>query len=473
MLDPVLLRSQLADTAARLKARGFDLPVSEIEKLEAERKKLATETQELQNLRNTRSKAIGQAKAKGEDVSAIMAEVAGIGERLKANEAALAEVQSKLADIALRIPNLPHESVPVGKDEHENVEVSRWGEPRKFDFAVKDHVELGGRHGWLDGEAGAKLSGARFTVLRGELARLHRALAQFMLDLHTREHGYTECNVPLLVNPETMQGTGQLPKFEEDLFVTMKPLVIDPSDFFEMGPLRITPEAFKFFQNPEGSPTETVADAGEYVNRIGMSYRDRYLIPTAEVSLTNLVRDSIVEAEALPMRVTAHTPCFRAEAGSYGKDVKGMIRQHQFEKVELVQIVEPAKSYDALEQLTGHAERVLQLLELPYRKMQLCTGDMGFAAAKTYDLEVWLPSQNTYREISSCSNCTDFQARRMQARWRNPATGKPELVHTLNGSGLAVGRTLIAVMENYQNADGSITVPEVLQRYMSDAVRIA
>jgi len=425
MLDPVLLRAQLADTATRLKARGFELDTAAIEALESERKKLATQTQELQNLRNTRSKAIGQAKAKGEDVSAIMAEVAGIGDRLKANEAALAEVQGRLSDIALRIPNLPHESVPVGKDERDNVEVSRWGEPRAFDFAVKDHVELGARHGWLDGEAGAKLSGARFTVLRGELARLHRALAQFMLDLHTREHGYTECNVPLLVNPETMQGTSQLPKFEEDLFST--------------------------------SVGET----------------KRYLIPTAEVSLTNLVRDSIVEADALPMRLTAHTPCFRAEAGSYGKDVKGMIRQHQFEKVELVQVVEPSKSYDALEELTGHTERVLQLLGLPYRKMALCTGDMGFAAAKTYDLEVWLPSQNTYREISSCSNCTDFQARRMQARWRNPATGKPELVHTLNGSGLAVGRTLIAVMENCQNADGSITVPEVLQRYMSDAVRIA
>ncbi len=425
MLDPTLLRHQLAEAATRLKTRGFDLPVAEIEALEGERKKLATETQELQNLRNTRSKAIGQAKAKGEDVSAIMAEVAGIGDKLKANETALAEVQAKLSDIALRVPNLPHESVPAGKDEHHNVEVLRWGEPRKFDFAVKDHVELGARHGWLDGEAGAKLSGARFTVLRGELARLHRALSAFMLDLHTREHGYTECNVPLLVNPETMQGTGQLPKFEEDLFST------------------------------------TVGETR------------RYLIPTAEVSLTNLVRESIVEADALPMRLTAHTPCFRAEAGSYGKDVKGMIRQHQFEKVELVQIVEPSKSYEALEELTGHAERVLQLLELPYRKVQLCTGDMGFAAAKTYDLEVWLPSQNTYREISSCSNCTDFQARRMQARWRNPATGKPELVHTLNGSGLAVGRTLIAVMENYQNADGSITVPEALQRYMSDAVRIA
>ncbi|HJU08314.1 MAG TPA: serine--tRNA ligase, partial [Rhodanobacteraceae bacterium] len=325
----------------------------------------------------------------------------------------------------LRIPNLPHESTPVGKEESENVEMARWGTPRAFDFPAKDHVELGVRHGWLDGEAGAKLSGARFTVLRGQLAHLHRALAQFMLDLHTHEHGYTECNVPLLVNHDTMQGTGQLPKFEEDLFST------------------------------------AVGDTR------------RYLIPTAEVSLTNLVRDSIVEAEALPMRLTAHTPCFRAEAGSYGKDVKGMIRQHQFEKVELVQVVEPSKSYEALEELTGHAERVLRRLELRYRKMQLCTGDMGFAAAKTYDLEVWLPSQNTYREISSCSNCTDFQARRMQARWRNPATGKPELVHTLNGSGLAVGRTLIAVMENYQNADGSIGVPEALQRYMSDAVRIA
>jgi seryl-tRNA synthetase len=425
MLDPVLLRAQLADTAARLKTRGFDLDTVAVESLEAERKRLATETQELQALRNTRSRAIGQAKAKGEDTAPIMAEVAGIGDKLKANETTLAGIQAKISTIALGIPNLPSDSTPVGKDETENVEVSRWGAPRAFDFAVKDHVELGARHGWLDGEAGAKLSGARFTVLRGQLAHLHRALAQFMLDLHTREHGYTECNVPLLVNPETMQGTGQLPKFEEDLFST---------------------------------------NVGE---------TKRYLVPTAEVPLTNIVRDSIVEADALPIRLTAHTPCFRAEAGSYGKDVRGMIRQHQFEKVELVQVVEPAKSFEALEELTGHAERVLQLLELPYRKMQLCTGDMGFAAAKTYDLEVWLPSQGTYREISSCSNDTDFQARRMQARWRNPATGKPELVHTLNGSGLAVGRCLIAVMENYQNADGSITVPEALQRYMSDAVQIA
>ena len=425
MLDPALLRAHLADTAARLMTRGYELDVASIESLEADRKRLATETQELQAQRNARSKAIGQAKAKGEDVAPIMAEVAGIGDKLKANEAALAEVQQKLSAIALGIPNLPHESTPVGKDETENVEVSRWGTPRAFDFAVKDHVQLGERHGWLDGEAGAKLSGARFTVLRGQLAHLHRALAQFMLDLHTREHGYTECNLPLIVSADSMQGTGQLPKFEEDLFAT------------------------------------AVGDA------------KRYLIPTAEVSLTNLVRDSIVEADDLPMRVTAHTPCFRAEAGSYGKDVKGMIRQHQFEKVELVQIVEPTTSFAALEELTGHAEKVLQRLELPYRKMALCTGDMGFAAAKTYDLEVWLPSQQTYREISSCSNCTDFQARRMQARWRNPATGKPELVHTLNGSGLAVGRCLIAVMENYQNDDGSITVPEVLRPYMGGANRIA
>lgn len=425
MLDPVLLRARLDETAERLKTRGFALDTAALNALEAERKTLQTETQELQSVRNARSKAIGQAKAKGEDVAALMAEVAGLGDRLKANEQRLAEVQVKLAEIALRVPNVPDGSVPVGKDETENAEIARWGTPRAFDFAVRDHVDLGARQGWLDGDAGAKLSGARFTVLRGALARLHRALAQFMLDLHTREHGYLECNVPLLVHPETMQGTGQLPKFEEDLFAT------------QVGETR------------------------------------RYLIPTAEVSLTNLVRESILEADVLPMRLTAHTPCFRAEAGSYGKDVRGMIRQHQFEKVELVQIVRPADSFVALEELVGHAEKVLQLLGLPYRKVLLCTGDMGFAAAKTYDLEVWLPSQNTYREISSCSNCTDFQARRMQARWRNPETGKPELVHTLNGSGLAVGRTLIAVMENYQNVDGSITVPEAVRPYMGGAERIA
>jgi seryl-tRNA synthetase len=426
MLDPALLRSRLADTAARLKeTRGYDLDVAAVEALESERKRLSTETQELQNLRNTRSKAIGQAKAKGEDVAPLMAEVAGIGDKLKANEHALAEVQARLAQIALGIPNLPHESVPLGKDETENAEQLRWGTPRAFDFEVKDHVDLGARHGWLDADAGAKLSGARFTVLRGQLAQLHRALAQYMLNLHTAEHGYLECSVPLIVNAETMQGTGQLPKFEEDLFAT---------------------------------------DVGD---------SKRYLIPTAEVALTNLVADTIVEADALPMRLTAHSMCFRAEAGSYGRDTRGMIRQHQFEKVEMVQIATPEQSHAQLEEMVGHAEKVLQQLGLPYRKVLLCTGDMGFAAAKTYDLEVWLPSQNTYREISSCSNCGDFQARRMQARWRNPATGKPELLHTLNGSGLAVGRTLVAVMENYQNADGSITVPEVLRPYMHGLEKIA
>ncbi len=424
MLDPVLLRTQLADTAARLTTRGYDLDTAAVEALEAERKQLQTRTQELQAERNARSKNIGKAKAAGEDIAPLLAEVAGLGDQLKANEQALAEVQGKLSDLALGMPNLPHDSVPVGKDENDNVEQSRWGEPRTFDFEVKDHVELGERHGWLDGEAGAKLSGARFTVMRGGLARLHRALAQFMIDLHTTEHGYTECNVPVLVNPESMQGTGQLPKFEEDLFAT----------------------------------------------QVGES--KRYLIPTAEVPLTNLVRDTIVEADALPMCMTAHSACFRAEAGSYGKDVRGMIRQHQFEKVELVQITRPDQSYDALEALTGHAETVLRKLGLPYRKMLLCTGDMGFGAAKTYDLEVWLPSQQTYREISSCSNCVDFQARRMQARWRNPETGKPELVHTLNGSGLAIGRCLIAVMENYQQADGSIEVPEALRPYMGGLERL-
>jgi seryl-tRNA synthetase len=426
MLDPALLRGKLAETAERLRAaRNFDLDVVTIERLESERKALSTETQELQNLRNTRSKAIGQAKGKGESVDALMAEVAGIGDKLKANEQALAEVQAKLADIALGIPNLPDESVPIGKDENDNVEILRWGHPRPFDFPVKDHVDLGARHGWLDGEAGAKLSGARFTVLRGQLAHLHRALAQFMLDLHTTRHGYLEHNVPLIVNAAAMEGTSQLPKFEDDLFGTM-------------------------------------------VDEV-----KRYLIPTSEVTLTNLVRESIVDAGELPMRMTAHSMCFRAEAGSYGRDTRGMIRQHQFEKVEMVQIATAETSFAQLEEMVGHAEAVLQALKLPYRKVQLCTGDMGFAAAKTYDLEVWLPSQNTYREISSCSNCTDFQARRMSARWRNPASSKPELVHTLNGSGLAVGRTLVAVMENFQQADGSIEVPEVLRPYMAGIEAIA
>lgn len=418
MLDPALLRGQLDAVATRLReTRGLVLDVTSLQALESERKSLQAETQELQNLRNTRSKAIGIAKGKGEDTAALMAEVAAIADKLKSNEQRLAETQARLLDIQLGLPNLPHESVPLGKDESANVEISRWGTPREFDFAVKDHVELGERNGWLDGDAGAKLSGARFTVLRGGLARLHRALAQFMLDLHTNEHGYLECNVPLLVNAEAMQGTGQLPKFEEDLFST----------------------------------------AGEI---------KRYLIPTAEVSLTNLVANEIVDADKLPMKLTAHSACFRAEAGSHGRDTRGIIRQHQFEKVELVQISKPAESDAAHEAMTNHAERVLQSLELPYRKLLLCTGDMGFSAAKTYDLEVWLPAQNAYREISSCSNCGDFQARRMQARWRNPETGKPELVHTLNGSGVAIGRALVAVMENYQQADGSIRIPKVLQSYM-------
>jgi seryl-tRNA synthetase len=426
MLDPSLLRSHLAETAARLaETRGYTLDVAAVELLESSRKQLAMETQELQNLRNTRSKAIGQAKAKGEDVAPLMAEVAGIGDKLKANEQALADTQAKLADISLGIPNIPHGSVPVGKDESDNVEVSRWGNPRGFDFAVKDHVELGERHGWLDGDAGAKLSGARFTVLRGQLARLHRAIGQFMLDLHTGEHGYLECNVPVLVNSDSMYATTQLPKFEEDLFAT------------QVGDSR------------------------------------RYLIPTAEVSLTNLVRDTIQDADALPLRFTAHSLCFRAEAGSYGRDTRGMIRQHQFEKVEMVQVARAEDSYAQLDEMVGHAEKVLQKLDLPYRKLLLCTGDMGFQSSKTYDLEVWLPSQQAYREISSCSNCEDFQARRLQARVRNVETGKPELVHTLNGSGLAIGRTLIAVMENNQNPDGSINVPEVLRPYMAGLDRIA
>ncbi|MDZ4812699.1 MAG: serine--tRNA ligase [Pseudomonadota bacterium] len=426
MLDPNLLRNQLAQTAERLRTlRGFDLPMVELEALETERKQIQTRTQDLQNLRNTRSKAIGVAKAKGEDSAALMAEVAGIADELKAGETRLEVIKSAIADISLRIPNLPHESVPLGSDESGNVEIHRWGTPRSFDFAVRDHVDLGAHKGWLDGETAAKLSGARFTVLRGEMARLHRALAQFMLDLHTGEHAYLEVNVPLLVNADSMQGTGQLPKFEDDLFST------------QVGEVK------------------------------------RYLIPTSEVPLTNIVRDEMVEDAALPMRMTAHSMCFRAEAGSHGRDTRGMIRQHQFEKVELVSIARPQDSDDEHERMTRAAEVVLERLGLPYRRMLLCTGDMGFAASKTYDLEVWLPSQNNYREISSCSNCDAFQARRLQTRWRNPETGKPEPLHTLNGSGVAVGRALIAVMDNYQNADGSIDIPDALQRYMGGAARIA
>ncbi|HET9032925.1 MAG TPA: serine--tRNA ligase [Dokdonella sp.] len=425
MLDPALLRGQLDVVAQRLATRGYILDSAVIESLEAQRKAVQVETQELQNLRNTRSKAIGIAKSKGEDSAALMAEVAAIADQLKTNETRLGEIQQQLATITLGIPNLPDESAPEGKDEAGNVEKHRWGTPRSFDFPVKDHVELGAHKGWLDGEVAAKLSGSRFTVLRGGLARLHRALAQFMLDLHTGEHGYLETNVPLIVNSESMQGTGQLPKFEEDLFA------------------------------------------------IEVNEARRYLIPTAEVPLTNIVRNTIVDADDLPLRMTAHSLCFRSEAGSGGRDVRGMIRQHQFEKVELVSICKPAESAAEHERMTRSAEVVLEKLGLPYRRMLLCTGDMGFTATKTFDLEVWLPSQNTFREISSCSNCTDFQARRMMARWRNPESNKPELVHTLNGSGTAVGRALIAVMENYQNADGSIDVPEVLRPYMGGITRLS
>ncbi|MBB1059391.1 serine--tRNA ligase [Marilutibacter spongiae] len=426
MLDPSLLRQQPADLAARLReTRGYALDADALASLEAERKQVQVRTQELQNLRNTRSKAIGQAKAKGEDVAPLLAEVAGLGEELKACEARLDAIKAQLDAITLGIPNLPDASVPLGADESGNVELHRWGTPRGFDFEAKDHVELGARNGWLDGDTAAKLSGARFTVLRGQLARLHRALAQFMLDLHTGAHGFEETNVPTIVNAESLFGTGQLPKFEEDMFAT---------------------------------------ELGE---------QKRYLISTSEISLTNIVRDEIVEAERLPMRMTAHSLCFRSEAGSHGRDTRGMIRQHQFEKVELVSIARPAESGAEHEFMTRAAETVLEKLGLPYRRMLLCSGDMGFSASKTYDLEVWLPSQETYREISSVSNCDAFQARRMQARWRNPESGKPEPVHTLNGSGVAVGRCLIAVMENYQNEDGSITVPEVLRPYMGGVDRIA
>ncbi|MBS0200960.1 MAG: serine--tRNA ligase [Proteobacteria bacterium] len=425
MLDPQLLRTDPAALATQLARRGYSLDVTTLERLEGERKSLQVRTQELQNLRNTRSKAIGMAKAKGEDVAPLLAEVAGLGDELKASETRLDAIRGELEAITLGIPNLPDASVPDGEDETANVEQARWGTPRTFDFAVKDHVELGARNGWLDAESAAKLSGARFTVLRGELARLHRALAQFMLDLHSGEHGYEETNVPVIVNEESMRGTGQLPKFEEDLFSTQ---------------------------------------FGEH---------KRYLIPTSEVPLTNIVRDEIIDAAKLPLRATAHSMCFRAEAGSAGRDTRGMIRQHQFEKVELVSITKPEDSDAEHERMTRCAEVVLEKLGLPYKRMLLCSGDMGFSARKTYDLEVWLPSQDTYREISSCSNCGDFQARRMQARWRNPEASKPELVHTLNGSGVAIGRALIAVMENYQNADGSITVPDVLRPYMGGAEKIA
>lgn len=437
MFDINLLRTDLAATAERMKARNYVIDTAAFEALEAERKALQIQTQDLQQQRNTLSKAVGQAKAAKDEAKAqaLLAEVAALPEKVKANEAALAAIQEKVNALLMTIPNLPQATVPAGKDSDENVEQRRWGTPRAFDFEVKDHVALGealvsNAGSQLDFEAGVKLSGARFTVMKGQLARLHRALAAFMLDTHVNEHGFTECYVPYIVNAETMTGTGQLPKFEEDLFKVP-------------------------MQAEEG---------GEVKNR--------YLIPTSEVSLTNFVRDTMVDAAKLPMRLTAHTPCFRSEAGSYGRDTRGMIRQHQFDKVELVQIVHPDHSAAAHEELTGHAEAILEALELPYRRVVLCSGDMGFSAAKTYDLEVWLPAQNTYREISSCSNCEAFQARRMGARYKN-AAGKNEPVHTLNGSGLAVGRTLVAILENYQNADGSITVPEVLRAYMggTDVIR--
>ena len=421
MLDINVLRKDIDAVAARLRTRPYEIDIAAFNALEAERKQVQIATEQFQARRNALSKQIGQLKAKGEDASTVMAEVAAIPEQVKALEAQLADIQARVQKMMLDVPNLPHESVPVGRSEADNLEVRRWGTPRGFDFEIKDHVDIGAPLG-LDFDAGAKLSGARFTVMKGQIARLHRALAQFMLHVQTREHGYTECYTPYIVSAETLTGTGQLPKFEQDLFA-----------------------AKKGGQSGEG---ETL-----------------YLIPTSEVSLTNLVRGEMLKESDLPLLLTAHSPCFRSEAGSYGKDTRGMIRQHQFDKVEMVRITRPEQSYEALEQMVGNAEAILQKLGLPYRVVLLCTGDMGFGASKTYDLEVWLPAQNTYREISSCSNCEAFQARRMQTRSKN-AQGKIELVHTLNGSGLAVGRTLVAVLENYQQADGSVIVPEALWPFM-------
>jgi len=418
MLDPKLLRQEMQLVVDALSKRGITLDTSEFDAWEQERKSLQVQTQELQNQRKTLSKQVGQAKAKGEDASELLEQVSGIGDKLDAGEARLKEIQAAIHDWSMGLPNLPHESVPEGSDETHNVEVRRIGEPQGFDFEVKDHVALAEGLGGADFGSAAKLSGSRFVVLKGGVAQLHRALAQFMINLHTTQHGYQEVSVPYLVQPEVLEGTGQLPKFEEDLF--------------------------------------KLAD------------RPLYLIPTAEVPVTNLVRDSIVSAEELPLQFTCHSPCFRSEAGSYGKDTRGFFRMHQFEKVELVQIVRPETSYEALEAMVGHAEKVLQLLELPYRVVNLCGGDIGFSATKTYDIEVWLPGQDSYREISSCSNTEAFQARRMQARYRNPTMKKPELLHTLNGSGVAIGRCLIAVLENHQQADGSIRIPEALQPFMGN-----
>lgn len=423
MLDPKLFRQELDELVEKLKWRGYAFDVDQYQSLENRRKSLQEQTEELQALRNRISKEIGIAKSKNENVKDLMHKVSTLGDEIKLRRSVLSEVQSEIQAVLSEIPNQAHESVPLGMDEESNIEVRQWGSKREVDFTFRDHVDLGESLGMMDYGLASKLSGSRFVVLSGSLAGLHRALAQFMLDTHIRDHGYCEVNVPLLVNQNTLFGTGQLPKFEEDQFKT-----------------------------PEDPPL--------------------YLIPTAEVPLTNSVAARIVEDSELPMRLVAHTACFRREAGSYGRDTRGMIRQHQFEKVELVHAVRPDESYDALEIMTGHAETILQKLELPYRVITLCTGDMGFAASKTYDIEVWLPSQQLYREISSCSNTEDFQARRMKARWRNPATGKPELLHTLNGSGVAVGRALIGVMENYQNEDGSITIPEVLRPYMHGKTRL-
>ncbi|ABP60097.1 serine--tRNA ligase [Enterobacter sp. 638] len=423
MLDPNLLRNEPDAVAEKLARRGFKLDVDKLRALEERRKVLQVQTENLQAERNSRSKSIGQAKARGEDIEPLRLEVNKLGEELDQAKTELELLLAEIRDIALAIPNTPDDSVPVGKDENDNVEVKRWGTPREFDFEVRDHVTLGEMHAGLDFAAAVKLTGARFVVMKGQIAHLHRALAQFMLDLHTEQHGYSETYVPYLVNHDTLYGTGQLPKFAGDLFHTR--------------------------------PLDEEAESSNYA-----------LIPTAEVPLTNLVRDEIIDEDDLPIKLTAHSPCFRSEAGSYGRDTRGLIRMHQFDKVEMVQIVRPEVSMDALEEMTGHAEKVLELLGLPYRRMALCTGDMGFGATKTFDLEVWVPAQNTYREISSCSNVGDFQARRMQARCRTKADKKTRLVHTLNGSGLAVGRALVAVMENYQQADGRIEIPEVLRPYM-------
>ncbi len=423
MLNPKHIRDDLNQTAAQLARRGFTLDVERISNLEQQRKAIQVKTQELQSQRNKQSKDIGIAKSKGQDVAALMAAVNQINSELAGAEGQLTQIQVDLDAILMTIPNIPHSSVPDGRDENANVELRKWGIPRKFDYTPRDHVDVGTTLGQLDFDTATKITGARFAVMSGQIARLHRALIQFMLDLHSQEHGYTETYVPYLVNADSLRGTGQLPKFEAELFKL----------------------------------------SGEH---------EFYLIPTAEVPVTNIVRDVIIDTHVMPRKFVCHTPCFRSEAGSYGKDTRGMVRQHQFEKVELVQIVEPEKSYQAHEELTAHAEEVLKRLDLPYRVMALCAGDMGFSATKTYDLEVWLPGQNKYREISSCSNFEDFQARRMKARYRHPQTGKPELVHTLNGSGLAVGRTLVAILENYQEGDGSVRIPDVLVKYMNGAAFI-